>query len=1052
MARLELRLLGPLQVLLDGNPITSFESAKVRGLLACLAAEAPRPQFRESLAELLWPGWPQESAMSNLRYALADLRKNLGDRDNRPPFLIITRESIQLDPDSDIWVDTLALNHAVSSANIGETLCTVDGLYRGPFLEGFSLAEAPEFAEWLISKRAYYNQQVLSLLDRCVERCRETGDYTQGLALARRGLAIESWREESHQQVMYLLALSGHRSAALAQYEECRRLLMKDLGVALSAETLQLFESIRAGSVGGKTNRQPEMHPEYVPVSNGHHHNLPVQMTSFIGREREIAAVLQLLQKHRLVTLTGSGGTGKTRLSVQAARELLGDMPDGAWLVELGSMVDPDELVHAVAGALGLQGSADMPVLDVLTGYLKQRVSLIILDNCEHMIEACAFLAEHLLRVSPGLCILASSREPLGIPGELVFRVPCLSFPTPEDESAADPIQLAQYESIRLFAERAALAQPGFDLNQTNARVVSQICRRLDGIPLALELAAARTGSLSIEQIAARLKDRFRLLTGGSRTALPRQQTLRASIDWSYSQLSGSEQLLLQRLSVFAGGWTLEAAEGICGYGEIDPLNVFDTLSALVQKSLVAFIEDTSRYRILETIRQYAREKLADEGGVEELRRRHLNYFLRFAQQIEPELHGFQRAACIDRLFTELDNLRAALEWGLEDDLPESVIAGIRLLLSGSEVLKENGLVKEGLNWSESYQERLEQQGQLTELLLARLAYENADLLFRIAIFERSNKYLEDSIALFRQLGEPIFLIRSLSFYCSCFEPEELISKEALVDEAIQIANEAGLYEQGKAELLFMKAQIAAELGSLEEGQCLMEESLAICEQNNRPADSITRLRLLGQFAEKRGDEQQAFEYVQKALWLSRVLKSKYSMMWDLTFSGDIAYALNRYSEMYHYFEECQIISEKIGFQAGYLWGKHHQGVALRRIGEKARAAALALDSLDLAQEYESAEVVLESICSLAGILLEAGELPAAGRLLAATRALTSTIHLGVIVKAELTRDMEEARTRLGVSAFETACEEGQGLTLEQAAKEARQSVQAILISSGNFS
>jgi predicted ATPase/class 3 adenylate cyclase len=347
--------------------------------------------------------------------------------------------------------------------------------------------------------------------------------------------------------------------------------------------------------------------------------NLPRQLTSFVGREQEMAEVKRLLTATSLLTLVGAGGAGKTRLSLQVAADVLDDYRDGVWLVELAPLTDPVLVPQAVASTLGLPERASHPTVLTLEEHLRPRSLLLILDNCEHLVTACAVLAETLLRACPNLSILATSREGLGIAGETTWRIPSLSLPDVQHFSFGAPdvaSALSHYESVRLFIDRALAVAPAFAVTNHNAPAVAQICQHLDGIPLAIELAAVRVKVLAPEQIAARLDDRFRLLTGGSRTALPRQQTLRALVDWSYDLLTGPERILFRRLSVFAGGWLLEASEGICAGDGVEELEVLDLLAQLVDKSLVLAEEHVgeARYGLLETLRQYGTEKLRAAG------------------------------------------------------------------------------------------------------------------------------------------------------------------------------------------------------------------------------------------------------------------------------------------------------------------------------------------------------------------------------------------------------------------------------------------------------
>jgi predicted ATPase/class 3 adenylate cyclase len=397
--------------------------------------------------------------------------------------------------------------------------------------------------------------------------------------------------------------------------------------------------------------------------------NLPPQLTSFIGREREMQEARTLLSSSRLLTLIGPGGTGKTRLSLQLAADQLSVFKDGVWLVELAPLREPAFIVSTIASVLELREVPGLPLMNIIIDYLRARELLMILDNCEHLVEASAQIANQLLHTCPQLKIIASSREALGINGETVYRVPSLSLPDSASSSLMD------YESTRLFIDRAAKAEPRFQLTDHNASSIAQICQRLDGIPLAIELAAARVKLFTPEQIAERLDDRFKLLTGGNRTALPRQQTLRALIDWSYQSLNETEQRVLRSLAVFSGGWTFEAAEAVVGEEE-----AMDGLLGLVNKSLVNVEEQDgkSRYRFLETIRQYAMEKLLESGEAVNVRDRHLDYFL---QRMEPSLQRDQRifgalpddTEWLDRMEREHDNLRAALQWAASNDLDKAL-------------------------------------------------------------------------------------------------------------------------------------------------------------------------------------------------------------------------------------------------------------------------------------------------------------------------------------------------------------------------------------------
>ncbi len=526
--------------------------------------------------------------------------------------------------------------------------------------------------------------------------------------------------------------------------------------------------------------------------------NLPMQLTSFIGREHELAEVKQLLSNTRLLTFTGPGGTGKTRLSLQLAQELLPAITNGVWLVELAPLADPALIPQTIASVFELRKAPNMPLTDILTNYLRVKQLLLILDNCEHLIAACAKLSADLLQVCPQLKIIASSREALGISGETLYRVPSLSLP---DQAQVTREAIGDYESVRLFVERARAVQSHFALQDSNASAVIQICHRLDGIPLALELAAARIAVFSPEEIASRLDDRFRLLTGGSRAALERHQTLRALIDWSYDLLSDEERILFRRLSVFAGGWTFEAAEEVCsaplspfgrGVGG-EGLDVLNLLTQLVNKSLVMVDADAgaagTRYRLPETIRQYARDKLLEAGESEQVRDRHLDFFLRFAERAEPKLRSPAQIEWLERVETEFDNLRTALSWSLESGKSDHALQ----LAGALSYFWELRGMSEGNKWLNealALSER-EQSGTVEQAARrAKALYGAGRLLFMDQVDVHSSlTMVEESLRLSRQVGDKWWMAVALEHigFSTTENPETAIAR---LEEGVSLARE----------------------------------------------------------------------------------------------------------------------------------------------------------------------------------------------------------------------------------------------------------------------
>ena len=532
--------------------------------------------------------------------------------------------------------------------------------------------------------------------------------------------------------------------------------------------------------------------------------NLPIQLTRFIGRETELAEVTSLIASTRLLTLTGPGGTGKTRLALQASAETLPGFPDGAWLVELAPLADPETVLPGIAALLKVRSLPETTWMEVLSAYLRSRSLLLLLDNCEHLIETCARLSGELLSLCPGLKILASSREPLGIAGEIVYRVPSLTLPASQP---ASPDDLLQAEAARLFVDRATALQPRFRLTPQNASAIAQICLRLDGIPLALELAAARVRIFTPEQIAARLDDTFRLLTGGSRSALPRQQTLEALIDWSYDLLQEDELILFRRLAVFAGGWTFEAAESLWTQFEVSaapaldvPPSSLDLLEQLVNKSLVQVDDETmlgeSRFNYLETIRQYARSRLLASGEMEAARDVHLAFFSALIHQASKEVLGARQAGWLQRLDRELDNIRTALDWALQRD----PVLGLEM--SGELALfwDRRGHGSEGLRWLQEGMKHVssmppEQGESLLRRKRARAAALLAQGLSQVAqgAYGQAMGSLKECVAAWREIGDRAsmaFPLAMLGFQHSLIGDMPAAVKYA--EEALAIANETG--------------------------------------------------------------------------------------------------------------------------------------------------------------------------------------------------------------------------------------------------------------------
>ena len=490
--------------------------------------------------------------------------------------------------------------------------------------------------------------------------------------------------------------------------------------------------------------------------------NLPVQLNKFIGRKKEMAIIKEMLGTSRLVTLTGSGGAGKTRLSLETAETLQDENPHGVWFVELASQTDPAAVPPTIASTLGLVEIEGTPVLNQLQDFCKERTLLIVLDNCEHLIEACAEISNSLLRACPNLRILASSREALGVPGEAPYRVPSLKLPGPD--ALDDLEEFEAIEAVQLFTERAKTALADFALTSDNAPVVARICQRLDGIPLAIELAAVRVKMLSVEQISERLDDRFRLLTGGSRTALPRQQTLRALIDWSYGLLNDKEKTLLRRLSVFTNGWDLEAAEAVCADEKIDSYEILDLLTSLVDKSLV-ITEQTEigvryhiRYRRLETIRQYAREKFLETEEVETQRNAHLAYFVQMAEAAETDIDKPEIITWLKRLDHNSENIFSAIAWAVDSD----VTSGLRIISALFKYWEIKEKIQEPSIWFTRLADKMDES--IPPSVRAKAYYAGYAILFFSGDYQEKLNYVEKSLAFYESIQDHHNVARTKMF------------------------------------------------------------------------------------------------------------------------------------------------------------------------------------------------------------------------------------------------------------------------------------------------
>ena len=589
----------------------------------------------------------------------------------------------------------------------------------------------------------------------------------------------------------------------------------------------------------------PNLDAEFPPLKSLDNvalpNNLPQQVTSFIGREKELAELQERLAITKLLTLTGAGGSGKSRLSLQAAAELLDTFPDGAWLVELAPLADPNLVATTVASVLGVKEEIGKPILTTLTESLKAKNLLLLLDNCEHVLDASAKLADAIIRNCPGVKILATSREGLGIAGEATYRVPSLSLPDPKQVQTAE--SLSHFESVQLFIARAMQTNPDFAVTNANAPALASICFRLDGIPLAIELSAARARSLSVEDINTKLDQRFRLLTGGSRTALPRQQTLRSLIDWSYDLLSPAEKALLCRLSVFAGGWTLESAEAVCAGGDVEDWEVLDLLTSLCDKSLaVAEPSGTStRYRLLETVRQYARDRLLESGDGETYRDTHLAFFLALAEELEPRINSPQMKETLDLLGEDTDNFRAALDWS--GDSPERAEVGLRIALATSYFINHRISFTEG--W-EQVSRAMASPEDVNPSLRAKGFYTLGTYANAFQDLENADRFLQQSLEIRQALDERLGIAETLNALgtLATYQKDYALAQQRY-EASLVIQRELG-NRKGIAAALNNLGNSAMRRDDTAAALCFYEESLQMKREDGDPHGIYVALLNLG--------------------------------------------------------------------------------------------------------------------------------------------------------------------------------------------------------------
>jgi predicted ATPase/DNA-binding SARP family transcriptional activator/DNA-binding CsgD family transcriptional regulator len=981
------RLLGGFQVSVGLRTIEegAWRLRKSAALVKLLALSRGHHLHREQVMDLLWPQLGRTAASNNLRGALHAARRALA-RDPVPAshYLASKEEQIALCPEVELWVDVEAFEEAARTARREREPAAYQAaidLYAGDLL--------PEdrYEEWAETRREELRRTYLALLIALAGVYEERGNLGSAIEVLQTVIAEEPTHEEAHVSLMRLYALSGRKEEALWQYERLSEAFSEGLGSEPDATARALREEIVAGKFPQAPTLRVGPSPEE-PVGTPRH-NLPSPRTSFVGREHELLEVKRALAMTRLLTLTGAGGSGKTRLAMEVARDLVGAYPEGVWLVELARLSEPELVPQAVAAALGVKERPGQSLTLTLVESLRANQTLLVLDNCEHLVKSAAQLVDMLLDSCSRLRMMATSREALRVAGEIVWRVPPLSLPGPQRPSATK--ELESYESVRLFVERAQQRDPSFALTPSNAQAVVHICRKLGGIPLALELAAARVGALAVAEIASRLEDSLGLLTGGNRTAVARQRTLRDALEWSHDLLSDPEQVMFRRLSVFAGGWTLQAAETVGTGGGVEEGEVLDLLSGLVDKSLVPVEENSAtgvRYRLLEPVRQYAKEKLAESGEAGAVRRRHAEYYAALAEEAEP---GSRTSSpeLLESLEAEHDNFRAVFSWTLEEGEAE---LGLRLAGALRWFWFERGYLGEGRGWLKQLLQTDVQTAARVKALLAMSWLEseqgNAEEAEEAAV-EGLNLAADTEVE-----GHLLAELRHMLGLALARHGDYERAREQY-EEALALSRQAGDKWRVSFHLSFL-ANVWSDLGNYERATELYEVSLALLQELGDHAHSATVLINLGYIALAKGDAKRAMALSEEAVTLVRKQRHRRFLASALAVLG----------------------------WATLLQGDHREASALHK------------ESLVLCRALGSSRGIIKRLEELACCAAARAETERAARLCGAAQSLREVVDRGYVSpKHDRLQSLylESARSQFDAAIWDAAFAEGKAMDLEEA-------------------
>lgn len=868
MTRLALSLLGPFQILLDGQPVSGFAYQKARALLAYLAVEADRPHSRDTLVGLLWPDLPDTAARTNLRQALADLRKVLNDGETQPPFLLVTRDTIQFNPAGAYQLDVQVFSDLLDSCaqhrhrhieRCPACIARTEGAlvhYRGDFLAGFMVGDAAPFEAWVVMKREVLHQQAQLALLRLANYYERRQQVERAHTYATRQLWLEPWREEAHQQLMRLYVLQGQRSAALAQYETCRRCLAQELGVAPSAETQALYEQIRAGEQRTQSQGPGATRPGPAFLAS-----FPAPPTPLVGREQELAELGEWLADpaHRLITITGPGGIGKSRLALRTAADHADEFRNGAVFVALAGVTATHFLPHAILAALNVALQGHRLPHDQLRTFLQNQELLLVLDNYEQLLPDVTLISD-ILHYAPQVTLLVTSRERLALQAEHLYELTGLDYPPSSQTAlgAKSAPDLTRYAAIQLFLQRVRQLLPRFSPNGAEMAEIGRICQISEGMPLALELTATLLRDRPIVDIAQQIQQSAQLEANRLRDLPDRHRSMWTVFECSWRLLTPEEQRIFCRLAVFRGGFQAEAAQAIVN-------STPELLTALVDKSLLRYQHESparGRYHLHELLRQYANQKLTESDAHEAIRRDHSAYFLQLAEQTAAELHGPQQKGWLAYLTREHDNLRAALS----HCLLQAPDMALQLASALSDFWYFGGYFQEGRSWLGQALARtssVQTVARGTALIGAgRLAWIQGD-------FAQATNLAMEALTLFRALADRTHVASALNLLgnIQLFQ-NELKQARSFFEQALVLRRQSG-NQAAFPHIVINLGLVAMYENDYLQAKSLLAESLAISQISQDQIFRAVCLANLGYLELYFGNLREAMPYVRDAVVIS---------------------------------------------------------------------------------------------------------------------------------------------------------------------------------------